>query len=203
MWLADGGTLSGETCFIVGMEEYVANERDKKLLLLLRKYGISIDSVDKWKQLAIEMAKEQYEGFTVRNPRTNRNIQHAGRSTVWTQYHLAMLWCDVTLIKVQKGGTDKKALLEITQKSPWRGMLAGTAKRFTAEDWARKAAILNKHLIEAKKLALIVASAKVIQNLPARRRKEEIKRFRADICSHILVVESYRKYPSLLEKLNR
>ena len=124
-------------------------------------------------------------------------------STVWTQYHLAMLWCDVAIIKAQKGGTDKKALLEITQKSPWREMLAGAAKRFTAEDWTKKATILNKHLIAAKKLALIIATAKVIQNLPARQRQAEINRFRADIGRHILVVENYQKYQSLLEKLTQ
>lgn len=153
-----------ETVFVAGYQEYVQEEREKKFDLLFKKFGIAKNQSDSWKLLAMHLAVENYVGFKVFDPALHREVQHAGRMIVWTPFHLAMLWCEVALLRLENCANVKAALRKICKKKPWAILLG--AKNLTGDALENKVRLLNKHYLAADKTELIASVKRHLIEFP-------------------------------------
>ena len=75
-----------------------------------------------------------------------------------TGYHLAALWCEVMIHRMQKQCTKKAALRLMCKQSLWVDLLGAT--KLSGEALEGKVRTLNKHLLDADK-SMLVSSIKL------------------------------------------
>ena len=100
---------------------WVNRQRAQKLLLLLKRYGLSSDDPERWLLLSLRLAEEYIEGFRV----VERTPQKRGRPSGTTRKIDAFeLFKAVQEICYEKGCGVSKACRELvgTRKKPWRGL---------------------------------------------------------------------------------